>query len=311
MQVERYKSDQKNEWNSFLRESKNGLFLFNRDYQDYHSDRFVDHSLMIYEDSKLVAIFPANIKENILYSHQGLTFGGVITSTDLKSPDFIKIFNSIYQYCLGQNIHKIVYKPIPLPFTRLPSQEDLYCLSLHNATLVRRELSSLLDLKNIPRPSELRRRMHKKAVSLGIQVIETDDPSDVFSLIVSALVRFNVKPTHTCEELKLLKSRFPTEIKFYNAVLNDETLAGIVVYDYGNTVHTQYLASSEAGKKQGALDLIIFHLMTVYADRKYLSFGISTENAGKFLNEGLILQKEGFGARGFVHDSYEMNITPI
>ena len=37
-------------------------------------------------------------------------------------------------------------------------------------------------------------------------------------------------------------------------------------------------------------------------------FGISTEQGGRYLNEGLIFQKEGFGARTVVYDTYELNI---
>lgn len=41
---------------------------------------------------------------------------------------------------------------------------------------------------------------------------------------------------------------------------------------------------------------------------KYFDFGISNENNGRFLNRGLIAQKEGFGARTIVHDFYELSI---
>ena len=49
-------------------------------------------------------------------------------------------------------------------------------------------------------------------------------------------------------------------------------------------------------------------MRVLYADRRYFSFGISTEQAGQYLNEGLIAQKEGFGARTVVHDFYEWNL---
>ena len=77
--------------------------------------------------------------------------------------------------------------------------------------------------------------------------------------------------------------------------------------DMGHVVHTQYLASSAEGKRDGALDLLLHNLITVvYADRSYFDFGVSTENGGGYLNEGLIFQKEGFGARSVVYDTYEM-----
>ncbi len=115
------------------------------------------------------------------------------------------------------------------------------------------------------------------------------------------------KPVHTVRELQLLQSRFPDKIKLHVVRDGSEVVAGIMVYDMGHVVHAQYIASSEKGKKSGALDLLIHNLITeVYADRTYFDFGVSTENGGGYLNEGLIFQKEGFGARSVVYDTYEM-----
>ena len=44
---------------------------------EYHSGRFKDYSLMVYSDKgKLLTILPANYRNDRLYSHEGLTFGG-------------------------------------------------------------------------------------------------------------------------------------------------------------------------------------------------------------------------------------------
>ena len=56
----RYTKDKADEWNEFVARSKNGTFLFNRNYMDYHSDRFADYSLMFYRKGRLYALMPAN-----------------------------------------------------------------------------------------------------------------------------------------------------------------------------------------------------------------------------------------------------------
>ena len=63
------------------------------------------------------------------------------------------------------------------------------------------------------------------------------------------------------------------------------------------------------GRNVGALDFIIDKLINeVYSNKKYFDFGISNEDGGRFLNTGLIAQKEGFGARAVVHDFYEFEV---
>ena len=49
MRIELYKDEYKHLWNSFIDESKNGTFLYNRDYMEKNSDRFKDYSMMIFE----------------------------------------------------------------------------------------------------------------------------------------------------------------------------------------------------------------------------------------------------------------------
>ena len=56
-----YNSSLKSQWDNFINESKNGTFLFNRDFIEYHKNRFKDYSILFYKLDKLIAVFPANI----------------------------------------------------------------------------------------------------------------------------------------------------------------------------------------------------------------------------------------------------------
>ena len=67
--IETYKDSYKADWNDFIDSSKNSTFLFNRNFMDYHSDRFEDFSLMVYDKSELIAILPLNIIKNLSLIH--------------------------------------------------------------------------------------------------------------------------------------------------------------------------------------------------------------------------------------------------
>ena len=115
---------------------------------------------------------------------------------------------------------------------------------------------------------------------------------------------------HSAEELKFLQSKFENNIQLWIAKLNDETIAGTVIFVYKNLVHTQYLAANDKAREIGALDLVINSLINKFKneDKQYFDFGISTENQGRYLNEGLIFQKESFGGRSVIYDFYELEI---
>ena len=44
--IVKYNHNMKAEWDAFVKTSKNGTFLFMRDYMEYHNDRFIDYSLL-------------------------------------------------------------------------------------------------------------------------------------------------------------------------------------------------------------------------------------------------------------------------
>ena len=75
LRVEPYTPAHHDGWNAFVATSKNGTFLFDRDYLEYHADRFVDSSLLVLNDKGgVVALLPASLEECVLTSHGGLTY---------------------------------------------------------------------------------------------------------------------------------------------------------------------------------------------------------------------------------------------
>jgi hypothetical protein len=295
-------------WNSFVSNAKNSLFMFNRSYMDYHSDRFTDHSLLVYQEDMLIALLPANEKERMLYSHSGLTFGGIISDYKMKTSLMLKIFQAIKGYLHQNDIAKLIYKAIPYIYHSAPAQEDIYALVYNDAKLIRCDVSTCIDLSTTPNFSERRRRGIKKALSSGLIVKETRDFKNFFDILSQVLeAKYGTKPVHSLSEISMLASYFPDNIKLFCSYKDEQILAGIVIYEYNSLVHAQYIASSEEGKKLSALDLIFNFLITEkYKYKRYFDFGISTEENGRYLNEGLITQKEEFGGRAIVHQFFEM-----
>ncbi|GIM52674.1 hypothetical protein CAPN004_17040 [Capnocytophaga cynodegmi] len=310
IKIEKYNSSLSNKWNNFVREAKNGLFFFERDFMDYHSDRFTDHSLLIFKGDTILAILPANEKDDIIYSHQGLTFGSLLMSKKIKVSEVLTIFEEIKTYYKLLGFSKLVYKAIPYPFVSYPAQEDLYALFRNNAKLIRRDISSIIELNNKIEFSSSKKNQVNKLTKLGFSIKEEKDYTSFWELLNYILLKHhNVQSVHTLEEISLLANRKPNNVKLFTLTDEAELLAGIVVFIFGDLVHTQYMSNSDNGRKRGALSFINYYLINeVFKNKKYYSFGISTENNGQFLNEGLISQKEEMGGRGICLDTYEMNL---
>lgn len=295
-------------WDAVVERSRSGNWLHRRGYMDYHADRFVDRSLLVERHGEAVAVFPASLKGSTVVSHGGLTYAGLLSTPALRAESTLAVFEQIGAFYRALAVERVIYKAVPHVFHRYPADEDLYALHRLGAHLQRRDISSVIALREPFQFTEARQRAVSKVRRLGLRAQVSNELADFHGLLTEVLHKHAATPTHSLDELQLLRSRFPEQIVLYEVRHEGDLLAGAVVYDFGRVVHTQYLAASEEGRRLNALNFLLAELIDVYGDRHYFSFGISTEQEGTSINSGLISQKEYFGARGVVHDFYEWRL---
>lgn len=309
LQIERYRPELAAEWNAFVAGSRNGTFLLDRGYMDYHADRFDDHSLMLRDgDSRLLALLPANRRGEELLSHGGLTYGGLVLGSRAGASDVLQIFDLLRGYLRENGLGRLHYKTIPWIYHRQPAEDDRYALFRAGAKLTRRDVLSVVPRVERLRFQERRARGVKSARKAGVEITETSDFASFWQVLSDNLQsRHAVTPVHTLQEITLLRARFPESIRLFTARQSDDVVAGAVIYETPRVAHVQYISANDAGRQCNALDLLFDTLLNnTYADKAYIDFGISNEESGAVLNAGLVAQKEGFGARSVVHDYYEL-----
>ena len=310
IRVEPYTSGHKQIWDEMIAHSRNGVFLFFRDYMEYHNDRFQDASLLFFDEQDLLAVLPANRNGDQVVSHGGLTFGGVISRHNLGASAMLELFDVLREWLHGQGVSTLLYKPVPHIYHRLPAEEDLYALFRSGARLVRRDLSSTRDMACLA-PMEHGRHYRLKRGKRTFVVRESRDYAAFMDLVRSVLTtKYNVGPTHTALEMELLAVRFPQNIRLFGAYRGEQLCAGVLVYENTNVAHAQYIAGTDEARKEGAMECIFDELLERrYATIRYFDWGISTEQAGQWLNPGLVQNKESYGARGVVYDLYELDLA--
>ncbi|HKY26621.1 MAG TPA: GNAT family N-acetyltransferase [Pyrinomonadaceae bacterium] len=310
--VSKYSPQQKSVWDDFVDAAKNGIFLFKRDYMDYHADRFPDASLLFFDkDLQLIALLPSTSNDGeVLSSHAGLTFGGVVSGDSMKVGLMLEVFDAMVAHASDAGFKRLIYKAIPHIYHRVPAEEDLYALFRNNARLFRRDVSSTIEMSKRLTFSKGRKWSIKQALKNGIEVGRSFDFETFIGIEEHVLEsRHGTHPVHTAAELRLLATRFPDQIKLFAASREGEMLAGVVIYESAQVAHAQYIGATDAGRAAGATDLVINHLINdYYVDKKYFDFGISTEDAGRRLNAGLAENKQGFGGRAVVYDLYEIDL---
>lgn len=313
IQIVRYTPQDKAQWDELVAGSRNGNMLHLRNFMDYHSDRFADHSLMAMRDGTMLAVLPANVQNDTLWSHQGLTYGGWIMPAKHIDPSvMLDVMQATMDYLRAQGISRLVYKPVPHIYHRYPAEDDLYALWRCGGRLLECGISSTIDLRNILPLDRGCRSASNAARRSGVEVGRSQDWVAYWQLLTQVLAdRHDTSPVHTLDEILLLVNRFPSRIRLFTAAAADELLAGVVMFELGQVAHAQYIAASPRGRDLKALTRLFDYLIGYYAEREmhYFDFGISTEQHGTVLNRGLVQQKCRLGGRGIVYPIYEVTLN--
>jgi hypothetical protein len=309
--VERYGADRQDAWDGFVRASKNGTFLFLRDYMDYHRDRFADHSLLVRDDGgRLVALLPAHREGDVVVSHGGLTYGGFVCDDAMKLGTMLQTLAATLTHLREAGARELVYKAVPYIYHRAPADEDRCALFAAGAQWSR--CGSLAVVRPERRIAYQARRSRgiRRAAAHGLTVTASTAFEEYWAMLTRLLDKaYGARPVHTVDEIRRLHQRFPQHIKLFACSQDGVMQAGVVVYETARVARTQYIASTDAGRALGAVDLLLDHLLTrVYVGKDYVDLGASEAEGGQ-INRGLLDQKEGFGARSIGLDQYALDLT--
>lgn len=304
VEIIRYENRFKDQWDSFVEKAKNSTFLFKRDFIEYHKDRFDDFSLLVFKERKLVALLPANFVLNEVFSHQGISYGGFIVKKSITFELLLEIVQLVLNFYKEQGFVNVSIKLIPDFYDITKSRQLEYILYLLNAQLYRRDSYYVIPSSSF-QLNRNRKRALEKANKCNFIVKQNNDFICFWDSLLTPNLqnRFKTFPTHTKEEILYLHNLFPENILFFGLYEKEELKAGVVLFLSEHVAHFQY-SSGANDRSNGALDFLFHYIIQFYKDKKYISFGSSSENNGKKLNIGLALWKESFGAQMALQDFY-------
>lgn len=290
-----------------MKKGKNATFLFQRDFMDYHSDRFEDFSLLIYKDDELYAVLPANVRKKKVVSHQGLTYGSFVLQDSSKLLYAFEAFKEMLSFLASEGIEELEIRVIPTFYNRMPADELEYFLFKAEATLMKKDVLMVIDYNHKLRFQKNRREGINKAARNGLELRVDANFKGFWNeiLIPNLAKKHDVKPVHSLEEIKLLASRFPENIKQVSIYKDNKIVAGTTVFLTETTIHPQYVSGNTDKNSYGSLDLAYDFIINNFRnDKRYFDFNISSEENGKILNKGLIFWKESCGARSHIANTY-------
>lgn len=310
--VKPYRESDYANWNAFIGQAKNATFLFHRDFMEYHKDRFKDFSLLVFENKKLVAVLPANRVGAIVYSHQGLTYGGLVYSTKLNGEKVENILDSLMSFFKENEVQSFYFKPIPLFYTLKGNAEMDFFMLKRGAFLDKKEMNLGINLSMPLTISKSKLKHFRKIEEFALELVEEKQLELFWKLVLEPrlLEKYDAKPVHTLQEIAALKEKFPNNIKQFSVYFEDVIVAGITILETETVVKSQYGATTKKGEELRALDFLFINLIQKYKSEGKLFFdmGIVNEDNEKGYHSGLLKQKEELGCSVYSQDFYKMNL---
>ncbi|MBK9735173.1 MAG: hypothetical protein IPO92_09490 [Saprospiraceae bacterium] len=274
MNVVRYHSELKDDWDKFVRNSNTPLFIFERTFIEYHGDRYLDHSLLVYKNGLLVAVQPACEIDFQLISHRGLPFSDVITKLRKEWFDIDDIINAILNYCRIKNIKKIEITLCPNMYKNVSSEETTYFLRKNDFVFCNQKLSAIISLKDIVE-SKLNLKVSKVFFQKSEIVFNSNDFESFNNMISNNLnQKYQSKPVHSLNELVYLKEKFSDQIDLVLAKSNNVIVGAVLLFKLGQVIKCQYLTSTV----NNASDFMISQIILKYR-KDYFYFDLGTSNS--------------------------------
>lgn len=311
--IRKYQSTDFALWNAFINDATNATFLFHRDFMEYHKDRFEDYSLLIFEQSKLIAVLPANKVGNSIYSHQGLTYGGLVYMPKLKIEKVEKILDLVLCFFKSKQIDNFFLHPIPSFYAGNGNAAVDFFLIKKGAHLYRKEMNLVAHLNQKISISKSKLKHFRRIEMLDLEIVQETNFQPFWDqvLIPRLLHKHQTKPVHSLSEIQQLHNKFPEKIKQFSVYFKGEIIAGVTIFEFEKGVKSQYGATTKKGEKYRALDFLFISLLDNFQKKgkHFFDMGIVNEDNEKGFNAGLLNQKEELGCTVWNQDFYKITLT--
>lgn len=313
--IVRFSEHSTEDWEKFHDSLDLNIFLMRRRFLDHHKSRFVDFSVLITDETRVIGLVAACVSpvhKGCITCHAGLSYGGILFSPGIELELTCDCVASIEEFYKGKGFQEINIKLIPSIYSNGRLDFVDYCLIRNNFNLDAIEVSSTIDLKKPFVYSNMRTRRIKRGLKKNISVVnDWSYCAEFWSILNDNLrQRYGTAPVHSLREINYLKEKFIEEIQLYVAISDGKLLAGSVFFDTALVRHLQYGATNDLGRQLSANDLVV-HCAIEEARVQgfsYFDFGISTENKGDVINHGLLDYKSSFGSQLTFNKSYVKKI---
>ena len=239
MQILPYKESWENAWDEFILHSNNGTMFHLQRFFKYHTPgKFSFNHLMFVENNRIVAVLPGSLQNSLFESPVGASYGSIVTR-DVRFQEAVDLLSALLEYGKHNGIREFMLTPAPLIYEREPNQNMEFAMLWLGFKYELHYISSAIRLDAnrdiLSRfQSTIRRNIRKSLSDPDVRVDINDRYDEFYPILLENKGRYNIKPTHTYEDLIRLKSLLPKNLMLFMVYDKDKPIGGSLMF-YANT----------------------------------------------------------------------------
>lgn len=312
---------QAREWDTFVQESNNGTIFHTLTFQKYHKKgKFKFLNLAFIKDNKIIALLPGAIDGGTFFSPAGASYGSFVVK-DIGLGEYEEIIDAFLFFAKKKAIRTIKLTPEPSIYSRKQNDIERFLLEYKNFKPAYHLISNAVNISQFKKKEEILESytsMHKRATlksfKKDVVVSESKNFDEFYTMLIENKKKFKTLPTHTLEEVKMLKKMFPDEIKLFMAhTKGKKPLAGILVFVANKKCALAfYICHYMELQEYRAVNRLFYEIM-LWCKKKsieWFDLGVSMDTSSKNPMEpsrSLIFFKEGIGSRGILRTTYVLS----
>ena len=315
--INRYEKKQLDEWDQFVNASNNGTMFQKQRFINYHIDRkFVDNSLIIKNNNNIVAVLPAAIKNNILYSHPGSSYGGLVLAKKTEFAVINNIIQELDNYCKNKKLKSIFLINSPSIYHKEVDDSLDYLLQWNHFRKKEIYISHAVNINETVSVLDLLKKRKRRYLNNddelnALEFKESNEFDSFYDILLKSKEKFKTKPTHSLEELYQLKKIFPEQIKLLLTMKEDSVVGGSLMFFANKKISLIFYNTILEELRNSQISMLqLYKCMEISKQLGYqmVDFGVShTPEANDPMAPklSLIHFKEQFNAKGVLRIAYQ------
>ncbi len=301
-------------WDSFVLESNNGTIFHTRQFLNYHKIRkFKDCSFIFKNKDNIEAVFSGAVVDGVLHSHPGASFGGFIYN-NLSFEFGKKIVELLIEFAKKNNLRDMVVIPTPFIYYNNYNEVMEYCLYMNGFNTIEYYISSFVDLKvDLLDQMHDRKKRYIKKMQNEVEIKISSDLDSFYPILISNKLKHKAKPTHSLEELKILKKKFPNKIILLLSYKNKKIIGGALNFITNKRTCILFYNMIDYNYQNLQVSSLQIYESLKWAKKNKLNFldiGVSQlyKNSEIIPHESLINFKEQFGAKTMIRKVMKLKL---